>query len=557
MNSSVVMQNHKEEKNEGSQHRHDQQHLTTISHYSSSSLSSPISNNHNIHNKIALSRSSSFQSTQSSKDDNNSSSYTRQRVFFGNKVFAPPPPFPASLQVIKSKLYHQTNKAAVKSTLPPYHEIKHSGHALARFSVKSRLTKKWRPTFWIAQGRHKLLFFRSEADFDEWAANPYLTSQERNQLVKLTIDFINDVYKAGNNNLRGYRASPIQSKFVKIQQRQRQQQRNTNHGDDDDDARKMASHFSLERWTSSKVPSVLVEIGGTDAGQVGALHIILVEMIQSSGKEYILPTTTKNSKSRQSGGRNDASSNQDVNSISSSGHGHGNGSVWELRTVGSTHSSGIIGYSFSNLSCTSSIPSNHDDDDDDGPYSDFECDRRDDDELQEWNTQQEQRRGGMHEITPRQQQQEQDVYSPRTSSSPPLLQNLGSRIMMRMRSRSPSTRARRFKELQQEEEQYTRTYHHQEEAAEAQVDVVMKEYSNVSLSHSSPRRSSNSMSGNGRNSNVFNDHHNHSENSSATTSWFQQQQQQDHNATRRPPTPLRNRPPLSPYNTGISSTSIH
>lgn len=40
--------------------------------------------------------------------------------------------------------------------------------------------------------------------------------------------------------------------------------------------------------------------------------------------------------------------------------------------------------------------------------------------------------------------------SPQTSHPSMLRHSLGSRIMMRMRSRSPSTRARRFQELQQE-----------------------------------------------------------------------------------------------------------
>jgi len=433
--------------------------LTTISHYSSSSLPSPPIGND--------------AQSSSSNGNNSSSSYTREKVFFGNRVFAPPPPFPTSLEVIKSKLcQQQTNQAgAVKSTLPPYHEIKHSGHALARFSVKSRLTKKWRPTFWITQGRHKIHFFRSKADFDEWAANPYLTTPERNQLVKLTIDFINDVYKAGNSSLKGYRATPIQSKFVKIQQ----PHKHNRHPDKDNEWRKMASHFLLERWTSSKLPSVLVEIGGTDAGQVGALHIILVEMIKSSGHEYIVPTTTTtttittttSTMNRLRGGKSDTSHHTNyAGSISSVGS---NASVWELRSVGSNSA---IGRSFSNLSCTSSIPSKDNDGGGGGggggpsalSYTDYESedDRRDDDYQQ----QQQQQTGWNHYTAASPQgniMQDDGVrdmaqYSnytrqERTFSPPVSLQKIGSRIMMRMRSRSPSTRARRFQELQEEEEE--------------------------------------------------------------------------------------------------------
>jgi hypothetical protein len=342
-------------------------------------------------------------------------------------VFAPPPPFPTSLQVLKSKLSnYQTTTKNIKSTLPPYHEIKHSGHALARFSAKSRLlTKKWRPTFWITQAQHKLVFFRSKVDFDEWAANPYLTTQERNKLVKVIYDFKNDAYKPGYKNLKGYRASPIQSKFVKLNHRQQQQE-------DQDAVRKMASHFSLECWTSSKGPSILVEIGGTDAGQVGALHIVLAEMIHLSGHEYTPPIAEHSHGG--AGGRNTAAAAAAAASSSLSSHHsnhsriHGNRShstsVWELHSAGS-NSSAVGYYSISNMSSyASSIYST---DDSTGPQQQHEA---------EWNIHQ-----GNHAT---------QHYSARHGTPPKRLHSLGSRIMMRMRSRSPSTRAQRVQELQQE-----------------------------------------------------------------------------------------------------------
>mmetsp|Transcript_2575 Transcript_2575/g.4821 ORF Transcript_2575/g.4821 Transcript_2575/m.4821 type:complete len:414 (+) Transcript_2575:284-1525(+) len=322
-------------------------------------------------------------------------------------VFAPPPPFPTSLQVIKSKFSTscQTNNNKIKSTLPPYHEIKHSGHALARFSAKSRyLTKKWRPTFWITRGQHKILFFRSKTDFDEWAANPYLTTQERNALVKFIVDFKNDAYKLRNKHLKGYRASPIESKFVKINHKQQQQQQQKQE-QYPQAARKMTSHFSLECWTSSKTPSILVEIGGTDAGQVGALHIILVEMIKSSGHEYTPPITHHHS-GDGGDGRNHSSHGSSRVYRSRS-----NSSVWEMHSAGS-RSSGIGYYSASNLSYASSIQS--------GDDSDSQYQQQQNQYYSEWNSHQVSMKGddSMH----------------RQSS-------LGSRIMMRMRSRSPSTRS--------------------------------------------------------------------------------------------------------------------
>lgn len=322
-------------------------------------------------------------------------------------VFAPPPPFPTSLEVTKSKFSNYATTKSVKSTLPPYHEIKHSGHALARFSAKSRfLTKKWRPIFWITQAQHKMLFFRSKDDFDEWAANPYLTTEERIKLVKLTVDFKNDAYKPGYKHLKGYRASPIQSKFVKINQKNKQQEHNKQIGTysnniQEGTLRKMASHFALECWTSSKHPSILVEIGGTDAGQVGALHIILVEMIQLSGHAYTPPTPHRSSGGGGGSSRNDISTNDSHTSTSRRiNRNRSNSSVWEMHSGGSRSSGGIGYYSGSNLSYASSVQSN-----DDSGY---------------------------------------DSSQASHSSS------LGSRIMMRMRSRSPSTRARRLQEMQQE-----------------------------------------------------------------------------------------------------------
>lgn len=39
--------------------------------------------------------------------------------------------------------------------------------------------------------------------------NPYVTKEERNNYVKLQIDFSSDVYRA---NVRGYKVTPVQLK---------------------------------------------------------------------------------------------------------------------------------------------------------------------------------------------------------------------------------------------------------------------------------------------------------------------------------------------------------
>jgi len=106
---------------------------------------------------------STLSRTSSSRSQSRSSS---TGVLGNKKKFAPPPEFPKSLEVAKLQIFNR--KKNVQSTLPPYHDVKHSGELLARFSLKSMLTKKWRSTFWIAFGKNQMLFFRSKHDFDEW-----------------------------------------------------------------------------------------------------------------------------------------------------------------------------------------------------------------------------------------------------------------------------------------------------------------------------------------------------------------------------------------------------
>ena len=80
---------------------------------------------------------------------------------------------------------------------------------MARFSLKSMIIKKWRQCFWIAYGDNQILFFRSKVDFEEWISNPYLKKEERDVLVKLNVDFVNDLYRP---NVNGYSVTRIRAK---------------------------------------------------------------------------------------------------------------------------------------------------------------------------------------------------------------------------------------------------------------------------------------------------------------------------------------------------------
>jgi len=93
--------------------------------------------------------------------------------------------------------------------MPSFEKVTHSGHAMARISLKSLIIKKWKPVFWICYGDSRLIFFRSKSDFDEWATNPLLNLIERDELVKLDIDFKDFARKPG---VKGYRAASLHMK---------------------------------------------------------------------------------------------------------------------------------------------------------------------------------------------------------------------------------------------------------------------------------------------------------------------------------------------------------
>lgn len=124
-----------------------------------------------------------------------------------NPLFAPPPPPPSNADVMEA-LKLSRNKT-ITATLPQYDKITHSGHMQARISLKSLMIKKWRQIFWITYGNSEILMFRSKIDFQEWATNPYLSHIERDQIVKLKIEFKTAKQTSG---VRCYRAFALQGK---------------------------------------------------------------------------------------------------------------------------------------------------------------------------------------------------------------------------------------------------------------------------------------------------------------------------------------------------------
>jgi hypothetical protein len=91
------------------------------------------------------------------------------------------------------------------SPLPDFEKVTHSGYVLSRISFRTILIKKWKQTFWVSYGTNQVLFFRSSADFEDWVSNPYLSQAQRDFLVKLKVDFVEDLYK---QSVRGYQCTP-------------------------------------------------------------------------------------------------------------------------------------------------------------------------------------------------------------------------------------------------------------------------------------------------------------------------------------------------------------
>lgn len=199
---------------------------------------------------------SSHISVASSLGSRSTRSNRSSKSILDDKTFAPPPKYPANLQVLKNQFLSEGKSIA--STLPSFEKVKHSGELLARFSLKSMLIKKWRPCFWIAYGDNQLLFFRNKNDFEEWASNPYLQKTERDNLVKISVDFVNDMYMP---NVSGYRATGIRMKVYS---------RDGN-----------IHHFKLEKWHSYG-PSITAAFGGKNENEVRCLRTIINEMIRKS-----------------------------------------------------------------------------------------------------------------------------------------------------------------------------------------------------------------------------------------------------------------------------------
>ena len=168
-------------------------------------------------------------------------------VVLEDTSFSPPPELPDDLK--------RMGKEA-RAVLPNFDRIKHSGYCLARLSLKAMVTKKWRQAFWITFGNHRVLFFRSKNDFEEWVSNPYLTTEGRDELVKMNIDFKDHLVF---ENMLGYKVSRTSSKSYR-----------TSDGN--------IYQFKIDKWYNHG-PSVNAAIGGKNEIDVRNIRKIMTAMM--------------------------------------------------------------------------------------------------------------------------------------------------------------------------------------------------------------------------------------------------------------------------------------
>lgn len=146
------------------------------------------------------------------------------------------------------------------SPLPKAELVRKRGFALSRISFRTIVMKKWKQTYWVQYGPHTMLWFRSQADFDDWLNNPYHMQTERNFLIKLAVNFVHDLYKP---NVRGYQVTQCRTKGY---------------------GNKIVRQFKLERWMDYG-PTIAAAFGSYDPVEVDTLREAIVECMRNTPLE--------------------------------------------------------------------------------------------------------------------------------------------------------------------------------------------------------------------------------------------------------------------------------
>lgn len=149
----------------------------------------------------------------------------------------------------------------------PFLPVHASGYVLCRISFRTLLFKKWKQCYYLLYGTTKLLIFRSKVDADDWRFNPYHTKNERDFLVRLCIDFLNDCKII--QNCRGYKISPMGHK---------------SYGRRKED---LLYHFKLERCMDYG-PVIASCFASQDKAEIDTIRKVIIHCIKYSLKELKL-----------------------------------------------------------------------------------------------------------------------------------------------------------------------------------------------------------------------------------------------------------------------------
>lgn len=179
-------------------------------HLSTSSIPAK-DNTSNIHQQRV--RVNTTPDTSSLSGSSRSRHRTGKSKVLDDANIAPPPDPPIARDYTQS-LFHVEDLPGGDSdnNKPSFDQIQHSGYCLARISFRTLIMKKWKQVFWICYGDdcQTLLFFKTKEKFEDWIMNPYLNAAQREQMVKLRIDFNNCADE--RLGIKGYQVSALKRK---------------------------------------------------------------------------------------------------------------------------------------------------------------------------------------------------------------------------------------------------------------------------------------------------------------------------------------------------------
>mmetsp|Transcript_42154 Transcript_42154/g.82688 ORF Transcript_42154/g.82688 Transcript_42154/m.82688 type:complete len:359 (+) Transcript_42154:91-1167(+) len=155
--------------------------------------------------------------------------------------------------------------------LPDKSKVISKGLILGRVSFMSMFRKKWRQLVWVRYTKTQLLLFRSTDDYQAWITNNAITDKERQDLVKMKIDFLEE---CANPAVAGFFLTDTRLKHYNVEKSNLYQ-------------------FKLDRWMSfgaSVGPNVAAAFASSDEQETEAIRKAVLACIKAvpgeTGGEY-------------------------------------------------------------------------------------------------------------------------------------------------------------------------------------------------------------------------------------------------------------------------------